>query len=164
MKLSKASAYGLHALMFMVRHLTQLPISVGTIAKAEGIPMGYLAKIFPQLAKAGLIKAVKGRQRGYTFAKPPEEITLLDLFEVIEGEPLFEDCLLRHCDCGGTPESCEIYGQWYALTRKMTQVLRDATLMSATWGHPEHRFCNLSESLGHLDVNEDPLTQDLQRR
>ncbi len=53
MKVSKASAYGLHALMYMVRHLTQLPATVETMAQAEGIPTGYLGRILQQLARAG---------------------------------------------------------------------------------------------------------------
>ncbi len=59
MKISKATAYSLHAMMYMVRHVTQLPATTNTIAKAEGIPVGYLAKIFQKLVKAGLVKAGK---------------------------------------------------------------------------------------------------------
>jgi hypothetical protein len=61
MKIRKSAAYALHALMYMVRHNTQLPATTATIAKAEGIPLNYLAKIFQQLVKAHLIKAVKSR-------------------------------------------------------------------------------------------------------
>ncbi|MHC4335521.1 MAG: RrF2 family transcriptional regulator [Planctomycetota bacterium] len=85
MKIAQAGAYALHALMYMVRHSTELPVTTGTIAKAEGIPPGYLAKIFQRLVKAGIVRSVRGRKRGYVFARPPEEIGLLELFEVIEG-------------------------------------------------------------------------------
>jgi DNA-binding IscR family transcriptional regulator len=44
MKISKTAAYSLHALMYMVRHITQLPATTNTIAKAEGIPAEYLGK------------------------------------------------------------------------------------------------------------------------
>lgn len=59
MKVKQAMAYALHALMYMVRHITQLPVTAGSIAKAEGIPAGYLAKIFRQLVKANIVKAYK---------------------------------------------------------------------------------------------------------
>ena len=59
MKLSKGTAYALHALMYIVRHITQLPISVTAIAKAEGIPSGQLARVFVKLETAGLVKKVK---------------------------------------------------------------------------------------------------------
>ena len=134
--------------MYMVRHTTQLPAATKTIAKAEGIPAGYLAKIFRRLVKAGFVEAVKGKNRGYVFAKPPEEISLLELFEYIEGESLFDDCLLRHCDCSGTPENCCIFATWRNATKEIKRLLSETSLVEATWNHPEHRFYSLPESLG----------------
>jgi Rrf2 family protein len=147
MKVSKATAYALHALMYMVRHITQLPATSNTIARAEGIPPGYMAKIFQRLVKAHFVKAVKGREKGYVFAKPPEEISLLELFEAVENGPLFNDCLLRHCQCGGTPENCYIYAQWKSTTKGMSKIFTETSLAAAAWNHPEHRFYALPESL-----------------
>lgn len=140
MKVSKASAYGLHALMYMVRHMTQLPATVETMAQAEGIPTGYLGRILQQLAHAGLVRFVSGRKRGYVFAKSPEEISLTDVLETIEGEPVFDDCPLKHCLCGGTPENCRIYARWVSGTRKIRDIFDETTIASAAWNHPEHRF------------------------
>jgi Rrf2 family protein len=147
MKISQAGAYALHALMYMVRHITQLPVTSATIAKAEGIPPGYLAKIFQRLVKARLVRSVRGHKRGYVFARPPEEISLLELFEIIEGGPLFAECLLKHCECGGTPENCRIYAHWLSATKKINQLLSETSLVTAAWNHPEHRFQSLPESL-----------------
>ena len=147
MKVTKSAGYALHALMYMVRHSTQLPVTAVTVAKAEGIPSDYLAKIFQQLAKAGFVRAIRGRKRGYVFTRPPEEISLLQLFEAIEGGPLFDDCFLRHCECGGTPESCRIFSIWTDATRKIKKELEDTSVAAATWSHPEHRFLSLPISL-----------------
>jgi len=140
MKINQASAYALHALMYMARHMTQLPVTSKAMARAEGMPQGYLAKVLQQLVKAGFIRSVRGRERGYVFAVPPDEISLLDLFERMEGEPLFDDCPLRHCACGGTKQNCHIFSQWLAATRKMKDLLGETTIAAATWQHPEHRF------------------------
>jgi Rrf2 family protein len=148
MKVTKSAGYALHALMYMVRHSTQLPVTANTVAKAEGIPSDYLAKIFQQLAKARFVKAIRGRKRGYVFARPPERITLLELFEAIEGGPLFDDCFLRHCQCGGTPDNCTIFSIWTDATRQIKHKLEETTVASAAWSHPEHRFMSLPESLG----------------
>jgi Rrf2 family protein len=140
MKFSKGTAYALHALIYMTRHITQLPLPTNAIAKAEGIPPGYLAKIFQKLAKASIVKATTHQGRGYTFVHPPEQITLLDIFEVFEGKPLFDDCLLHHCQCDGTPENCTIYAQWHEATQKMIKTFSETTLALTAWNHPEHRF------------------------
>ena len=145
MKIKKSSAYALHALMYMVRHNTQLPATTSTIAKAEGIPPDYLAKIFQQLAKARFIKAVKNK--GYVFIRPPEEISLLELFEAVEGTPLFDDCFLRHCECGGIQENCRIFSVWIDATKQVKELLEKVTVATAAWNHPEHRFLSLPESL-----------------
>ena len=147
MKVRKSAAYALHALMYMVRHNTQLPATTAMIAKAEGIPSNYLAKIFQQLVKAHFVKAVKGKNRGYVFARAPEEISLLELFEVMEGSPLFDDCFLRHCQCGGTKENCRIFSAWVNATKQVKEILEETTVAAATWNHPEHRFLSLPESL-----------------
>jgi Rrf2 family cysteine metabolism transcriptional repressor len=147
MKVRKSAAYALHALMYMVRHSTQLPATTEMIAKAEGIPSGYLAKIFQQLVKARFVKAAKNKNRGYVFSKPPEEISLLELFEAVEGGPLFDDCFLRHCECGGTKENCRIFSVWINATKRVKELLEETTVAAAAWSHPEHRFLSLPESL-----------------
>lgn len=152
MKINQASAYALHALMYMVRHMTQLPATSSMIAKAEGIPAGYLAKVMQQVAKAGFIRSVKGRSRGYVFAKRPDEISLLGLFEALEGRPLFTDCPLRHCACGGTSRNCRIFAQWVGATRHFRELLDETTVASAAWNHPEHRFNVPPESMETEDA------------
>jgi len=147
MKVTRSAAYALHALMYMVRHTTQLPATVATIAKAEGIPSDYLAKIFQKLVRTGYVKAVRSNNKGYIFATPPEEISLLGLLEAIEGSPLFDNCLLRHCECGGTLENCRVFSAWVDATKQLKKLLSETTVAVAAWGHPEHRFLSLSESL-----------------
>ncbi len=147
MKVTKATAYGLHALMYMARHITQLPVTTDTIAKGEGIPHGYLAKIFQRLTKARLVRGVKGRKSGHVFARPPEEISLLEVIEAVEGKSLFDDCPLKHCECGGTPENCVIFAQWVRATKKINELFEETSLASVAWHHPEHRFHSLPESL-----------------
>jgi Rrf2 family protein len=154
MKISQSSAYAMHALMYMVRHMTQLPVTSKTIAKAEGIPAGYLSKVLQQLARAGFIRSVTGQTRGYIFAVPAEEITLLELFEAIDGRSLFDECPLKHCACGGTPENCRIFAQWVSATRQLKKMLTELTVASAAWGHPEHRF----------DTLPDPVNSDNKKR
>ena len=156
MKVTRSSSYALHALMYMVRHSTQLPATTATIAKAEGIPSDYLAKIFQQLVKARFVQAVRGKSRGYVFARPPEQISLLELFEVIEGRTLFDDCPLRHCECNGTPENCRIFSVWTDATRQIKELLAQTSVAAAAWSHPEHRFLSLSESLTDQNGKEGP--------
>jgi len=160
MKVKKSTAYAIHALMYMVRHVTQLPVTTNTIAKGEGIPPLYLAKIFQKLTKAQIIKGFKGRKKGYIFARPPEDISLLEVINTIEGEPLFDDCPIRHCQCGGTPQNCHIFAQWISATKKISDLFEKTSLATVAWNHPEHRFYSLPVSL-ETEKQEDFQTKDM---
>jgi DNA-binding IscR family transcriptional regulator len=76
---------------------------------------------------------------------------MLELFEVVEGEQLFNGCLLNHCNCGGTPDNCFIYAQWVSATSNIKELLEKTNLVEATWSHPEHRF---DEFLNQKDSHE----------
>ncbi len=146
MKISLGAAYGMHALMFMVRHITQLPMTTANMAKAEGIPAKYLAKILHRLAAADIIKASKGAVKGYNLAKGPDQISLLDVLEAIEGKRLFNECVMKHCACGGTQANCVIYEEWIRVTRKFVDFLAHTNIESAAWNHPEHQFYKMPAS------------------
>ena len=140
MKLKKTTSYALHALMYMVRHLTQLPVSIEAIIKAEGIPKSCLAGIFKKLVDGGIVEPATRPSKGYEFVRPPSHISLMEFFEAMEGSGLFTDCFMKHCECGGTPDNCYIYGAWQRSTKKMVALLSETSLVDAAWNHPEHKF------------------------
>jgi DNA-binding IscR family transcriptional regulator len=94
MKLKRANSYAMHALMYMVRHITQLPVTVQTISNAEQIPYRQLVGLFHLFTEAEIVKRAGFEQAGYVFERSPSEVTLLELFELVEGGPLFHKCFL----------------------------------------------------------------------
>lgn len=99
MQLNQATDYAFRAVL----HLAALPfgqvVKAQTIARAEMIPMRYLLKIMRLLTKAGLVKSHRGVEGGYALAKAPQEITLLDVVEAIEGPLYFNRCHLDQKYC-----------------------------------------------------------------
>jgi Rrf2 family protein len=138
MKIKQSNSYALHAMMYMVRHITQLPVTVHAISKAEKIPYRQLMNLFQILDKAGIVKNADTGQPGYVFARPPAEISLLELFTLIEGGPIFQECFMNHCDCKATPDNCKIYASWKQSMASVVKKLSEITLENAAWGHPEH--------------------------
>ena len=130
----------MHAMMYMVRHSTLMPVSTTLIAKSEGIPEGYLAKIFQRLVKAQIVTSHNKNSGGFVFARPPAEISVREVIETIEGKPLFDECFMKHYPCGGTPENCEIYRKWLEATKKLKESLGQISLADVAWTHPEHYF------------------------
>jgi len=83
--------YGLHSLLWMVDS-GDAPLSARDLAEFQGLSHSFLAKIFPKLEKAGIVRASGGVRGGYLLARPAEEISFLEIVDAIEGpKPLF-DC------------------------------------------------------------------------
>ncbi|NPB08728.1 MAG: Rrf2 family transcriptional regulator [Thermodesulfobacteria bacterium] len=95
------------------------PKRVKEIAKRLRASEAHLAKVLQNLARAGLLKAVRGPKGGYELARPPEEITLLEIFEVVHGPLEDQRCLFKEPLCSG--ERC-ILGD---LLQKVNQAVKD---------------------------------------
>ncbi len=59
---------------------------IAEIAKAREIPVQFLEGLFATLRRAGLLQSQRGVKGGYLFARPPAEITVLEVVELLEGE------------------------------------------------------------------------------
>jgi Rrf2 family protein len=83
--------YGIHCLLWLA-DFGDAPLSSRDLAALQGISRSFLAKIFPKLERAGIVRASEGARGGYLLAKPPHDISFLEIVDAIEGKkPLF-DC------------------------------------------------------------------------
>jgi Rrf2 family protein len=78
------------------------------LAEYYGLPDAYLAKHLKSLVRAGLLVASTGPQGGFRLARAPEEITVLEVVEAIEGAgPSFLCTEIRqHGVCAAPPSAC----------------------------------------------------------
>jgi len=85
MKLTRASSYAIHALVFMAAEKPNRPIASHHIAKARGIPERFLLKVLKPLVSARVLHSVKGPNGGYRLARPANDITILEILEAVDG-------------------------------------------------------------------------------
>jgi Rrf2 family protein len=85
MKVSRASSYAIHALVYMATKKLNHPVASHHIARARGIPERFLVKVLKPLVSARVLQSVKGPNGGYWLAKGPTEITLLEILEAVDG-------------------------------------------------------------------------------
>jgi Rrf2 family protein len=86
MNISSRCEYACRAVIELARHEnSETPVTAVQIAARRGIPEKYLVHILLQLKRGGLVKSVRGAQGGYLLAKSPDEISLLDLVQSIDG-------------------------------------------------------------------------------
>ena len=80
------SPYAVRALAELARRGAATPVPIGEIARARDIPVQFLEGLFANLRRAGILQSQRGVKGGYSFARPPAEITVLEVVELLEGE------------------------------------------------------------------------------
>lgn len=84
--ITSKSPYAVRALAELARRGGGAPVPIGEIARARDIPPQFLESLFATLRRAGLLQSQRGVKGGYQFARPPAEITVLQVVELLEGE------------------------------------------------------------------------------
>jgi Rrf2 family transcriptional regulator, cysteine metabolism repressor len=80
------SPYAVRALTELARAGSPDPVPIGEIAKRRGIPVQFLESLFATLRRGGVLQSTRGVKGGYSFAKPPADITVLEVVELLEGD------------------------------------------------------------------------------
>lgn len=97
LRLTQKSKYAVRALMELALDECGSPLGVYEIARRQHIPERFLEQIFGDLRRAGILEGRRGAHGGFCFAIPPEEITVLDIVEILDGE-----VRPARCSAGGT--------------------------------------------------------------
>ena len=79
------SPYALQALAELGLAGDAAPVPIGELARRREIPVQFLEQLFAVLRRAGILRSQRGVKGGYSFARDPSEITVLDLVELLDG-------------------------------------------------------------------------------
>ncbi len=95
--ISEAASLAIHAMVLIAR--SEQSLNVTHIAQQIGASRNHLAKVMQRLVKDGFVKSTRGPAGGFVLNKKPEEITLLSIYESIEGTIELSGCPLDHKIC-----------------------------------------------------------------
>src|SRR5690242_8775317 len=98
MQISRAGEYGVLGLLHLARRAPGSTVMIEEVAREEDIPKSFLAKIFQQLVRAGLIRSYRGASGGFALVEKPDAITVLEIIEAIEGRLAFQRCIQEEVD------------------------------------------------------------------
>jgi Rrf2 family protein len=119
MKLSVAAELALRgSLVLAERHGGPL-VTLDTICAERDLAKQYLTKIFAMLARANLVTAIRGKKGGYRLARPPEQITALEIVEAVEGPIALNFC--QHVPSQCSRRGCRVRPVWAELQK----IIRD---------------------------------------
>ena len=138
MLLSKSCEYGLRAMLYLA---LQAPgsagaetgpsareyVSIRTVSDELDIGFSFLTKVFQRLNDAGLLASKRGPGGGVALTHPPSDVPLYDIVVAIDGDELFEECVLGLPGCGEA-EPCPLHEQWTDERERLQAMFRSTTL------------------------------------
>ena len=119
--------YAIRALVHLARHHGGEPVSATVISEQQFFSYQLACKLMQRLTKAGLVTSAMGARGGYALTRPPAEIDLKEIIEVIQGPLSLSKCLLgRDACCKGA--TCPIRVKLSELQTHMADFLTGTTL------------------------------------
>jgi Rrf2 family iron-sulfur cluster assembly transcriptional regulator len=127
MNVSKTAGYAIHAMSCIGNSRTPMRF-VRDIAAKTGLQKPYLAKIINHLAHDGLVVAKRGYRGGIALARPPGDISLLEIVKAVDGEGWVGPCLFGLDKCCPAKGHCPAHARWNEIRGQITTVLSATTL------------------------------------
>ena len=120
---SRSCQYALQATLYINLHQSEGPVKIKDIAETQNIPIHFLGKVLQILVKHKILDSTKGPTGGFLLRKKAEDITLLDIVEVVDGLDIFDQCGIGLKKCSDE-HPCPIHNQ-YKVVRSRIQAIFD---------------------------------------
>src|SRR3712207_2289792 len=85
LSITTKSPYAIKALAELGRTGGTDPVPIGELARRRDIPVQFLEQLFAVLRRGGVLRSQRGVKGGYSFAREPAQITVLEVVELLDG-------------------------------------------------------------------------------
>jgi len=123
MQITRQADYALRAMLYLAQLEPAQRAATSQIAEVQHIPPSFLAKIISQLSIAGLIHTSRGARGGVSMARSPEEISILEVVEAIDGPISLNECTHSSSACP-FGETCPLRPLWCETQSELVDRLR----------------------------------------
>lgn len=147
MKISTKGYYAVRAMLDMAFHGSQGPVPLSLISSRQDISQHYLEQLFMKLRKSKLVKSVRGPNGGYLLARPPEEISIGDIFRAVEESISLLNCVAiqeSNKTLCNKIDQCVSRLLWNRLTENITRAFDSINLKT---------LCREQEKLEHRTLS-----------
>ena len=132
MILSNTCKYGLRAVIYLaINAKNGEKIGIKKISADLDIPSPFLGKILQTLAKKKILNSTKGPHGGFGLAKSSEDITMLDVVQIIDGDEIFDICVLSLKSCKSTEHNnapCPLHKKFHPIRKQITDLFENETI------------------------------------
>ena len=91
--ITRGTDYGILGILYLATRPLDKVTLLREVAQAQNVPETYLAKIFQELSKEGLVRSHRGAKGGFSLARPASDITLRQVIEALQGPISLNRCL-----------------------------------------------------------------------
>jgi Rrf2 family protein len=126
MRISAKTRYGTRLVLDMARHHGQGPLSLTDISRRQNISLKYLEQIIAPLKRAGIVESFRGAKGGHRLRRSPKDITVGEIFALLEGGTAVIDCSRDPRVCERSPE-CIMHRVWKDAAGAFSNKLSDLT-------------------------------------
>ena len=127
MKLSTKGRYATRAILELAMREGDDPIQLRGVAEAQNVSAKYLERLFQMLKQAGVLKSIRGVHGGYLLARNPNDITIQQIVEAVEGPISIVDCVAQPVDCARSLD-CVSRTLWARTNKLIVDYLGAVTL------------------------------------
>jgi Rrf2 family protein len=132
--LSSSCKYGIRAITYIASQPKSIgKIRIKKISEDLKLPTPFLAKILQLLAKQKILSSTKGPHGGFALLKDSKEITLLDIVSIIDGNDIFDNCIIqnRPCRCVDINKApCPIHDDYTKVRTNLNRLFSNKTIHS----------------------------------
>lgn len=126
MRITQESDYALRIVYFLA-HTDEMKVGASIIAANQEIPLRFALKILRKLNAAGITKAYRGVNGGYTLVKEPGEISYKDVIEAVEGDIYINRCLAEDGQCNrNAMDHCKVHKKLLKVQKVLNEQLSSA--------------------------------------
>ncbi len=129
MKITRGTDYGIQGILYLAKQPLEKVSLLQDVATQQNVPERYLAKIFQDLTKAGLIRSHRGAKGGFSLARPASQITLLQVIEALQGPISLNRCLDIREGCSNS-NTCPVHQVLRKAQAQVVATLDEATLQT----------------------------------
>ena len=127
MRISTRGRYGTRLMVDLAQHFADGPVPLVEIAKRQDLSAKYLEQLIILLKGAGLIRSTRGRRGGYMLARKPDDISVGEIVETLEGKLAVVNCVTEPDLCYRSSE-CPTRDIWVGVTKVLKKQLFSLTL------------------------------------
>jgi Rrf2 family protein len=135
MELTRKGEYAIRGIVYLASRPPEQVCLLSDIAAAVDVPPTFLAKIFQQFSKIGLVKSYRGTGGGFILGRAPDRITLLEVVEAVEGHIIPNLCVISVGECP-RDTTCNIHPIWVDVQHQVRSILNNVTLQKLAEKHP----------------------------